>query len=215
MKITHYGHACVSIDAPEGRILIDPGTLAGDLFEVGEVASVLVTHEHPDHLEAAKLADLRRHNDSLRLYVDSATHATLSAEEAERATVLAVEAEQTLQVDGLNVSALRNRHATIYEPLPEVANTAFLIDDRLLHPGDAFFNPRAAVEVLLVPIGAPWLKIAEAIAYLRQVTPRVAIPIHQGGLAPAHQQLHTHLLKTFAPEGTEVVVLDSGTSVDL
>ena len=76
-------------------------------------------------------------------------------------------------------------------------------------------DPGREVDVLLVPIGAPWLKVSEAIDYVRQVAPRVAIPIHQGGLAPAHQQLHTHLLRTFSHEGTEVVVLEHGKGVDL
>ena len=135
MRLTHYGHACVSIDAPQGRVLIDPGNLAGDISGVGEVTAVLVTHEHPDHLESAKLVDLRSAKPSLALYVNPATRATLSAVEAERATVLDHASPQTLPVDGLEVVALPHPHATIYEALPEVANTAFFIDRASLPSG--------------------------------------------------------------------------------
>jgi hypothetical protein len=65
---------------------------------------------------------------------------------------------------------------------------AYLIGDgehpaRLMHPGDALFVPGEPVEVLATPAAAPWLKISEAVDYLRAVAPRHAVPIHQGIIA--------------------------------
>jgi hypothetical protein len=64
------------------------------------------------------------------------------------------------------------------------------------------------MEVLFVPTGAPWLKIAEAIDYLRAVAPRTAAPIHQAVLSAPGQQVHYRLLDSLSPPQTTVGVLD-------
>jgi L-ascorbate metabolism protein UlaG (beta-lactamase superfamily) len=50
------------------------------------------------------------------------------------------------------------------------------------HPGDALFVPDATVETLLVPTSAPWLKLAEALDFVRAVRTRRAYPIHDATL---------------------------------
>jgi len=219
VRLTHYGHACVVVDDPAGstgRILIDPGTLADDISGVGAVDAVLITHEHPDHLEAEKLASLRAANPDLELYVSPGVPATLTDEECEQVRVLASDAApRATVVAGWEVAAQTTTHATIYSALPDITNNAYLIGDRLLHPGDALEVPAVPVDVLLLPLGAPWMKLAEAVDYLRAVAPRIAVPIHQGGLAPAHRELHAGLLTKFAPTGTELVVPALGEPIDL
>ena len=42
--------------------------------------------------------------------------------------------------------------------------------------------PEQAVDVLGVPVYAPWMKIAEAADYVHAVKPRVSVPIHEGML---------------------------------
>ena len=37
---------------------------------------------------------------------------------------------------------------------------------------------------LATPAAAPWMKISEAVDYLRAVAPERAVPIHQGVVAP-------------------------------
>jgi hypothetical protein len=41
---------------------------------------------------------------------------------------------------------------------------------------------------------------------------RAAVPIHQAGLAAAHQQLHHQVLRGLAPSGTTAHVLDHATT---
>jgi hypothetical protein len=51
--------------------------------------------------------------------------------------------------------------------------------------------------------------------YIRAVAPEIAVPIHQAGLATAHQQLHYQVLRGLAPSGTTVHVLDHATTTAL
>jgi hypothetical protein len=60
--------------------------------------------------------------------------------------------------------------------------------------------------VLLLPTGAPWLKVSEAVDYLRAVAPRTAVPIHEAVLArPA---MHYGIFESLAPAGTTLQVLE-------
>src|SRR6266540_4001154 len=44
-------------------------------------------------------------------------------------------------------------------------------------------DPDAPVRVLLVPVAAPWLKIAESIELVHAVKPELAVPIHDALLS--------------------------------
>jgi hypothetical protein len=59
------------------------------------------------------------------------------------------------------------------------------------------------------------MKLGESADYLRAVAPQIAVPIHQAGLATAHQQLHHQVLRGLAPPGTTVHVLDHATTTAL
>ena len=92
-------------------------------------------------------------------------------------------------VGELSIRGAGGRHAVIHPEIPVIDNISFLIGDadhpvRLMHPGDALFVPDEPVEVLAAPAAAPWMKISEAVDYLRAVAPRHAVPIHQGIIAP-------------------------------
>ena len=70
-----------------------------------------------------------------------------------------------------------------------IDNISYLVGDgehaaKLMHPGDALFVPEEPVQVLATPAAATWMKISEAVDYLRAVAPRHAVPIHQGIIAP-------------------------------
>jgi L-ascorbate metabolism protein UlaG (beta-lactamase superfamily) len=94
-----------------------------------------------------------------------------------------------LTVGTLTIRALGGRHAVIHPEIPVIDNISYLVDDgdrraRLMHPGDALFVPDEPVDVLATPAAAPWMKISEAVDYLRAVAPAHAVPIHQGVVAP-------------------------------
>jgi L-ascorbate metabolism protein UlaG (beta-lactamase superfamily) len=95
----------------------------------------------------------------------------------------------------------------IHPDIPVVPNTGYLIDHgAFYHPGDSFHVPEQRVDVLGLPTAAPWLKISEAIEFFRAVSPRVAVPIHQGLLA-LPEAFYAHL-ENLAPPGSAVTILE-------
>ena len=91
-------------------------------------------------------------------------------------------------------------HAAVYGDVPGCTNSAYLVDDgALFHPGDSFAAPPGPVDVLAVPIDGPWLKLSEAVDYVRLVAPRAAVPIHEGETTDPAK--YAGMLAAFSPEG--------------
>jgi hypothetical protein len=89
----------------------------------------------------------------------------------------------------------------------------YLLDERLLHPGDALDVRDREVEILALPAMAPWMRMSEAVDYLRAVKPRIAVPIHEALLRST--DLYYGAFRGLGPSGTELRVLDDGEPVDL
>src|SRR5689334_23154149 len=175
MQVTHFGHSCVLLDTGTARLLIDPGTFSRGFEDVTGLDAVLVTHQHPDHLDPERLPALLRGNPDARLIVDPGTAEQLDGDHE------TVEPGADLMVGGARVEVLGGRHAVIHPDIPVIPNNVYLVDGTHLHPGDSItVVPSGPLDVLFLPATAPWEKLSETVDYLRAVAPRVAVPIHQG-----------------------------------
>ncbi|MGL5911486.1 MAG: MBL fold metallo-hydrolase, partial [Phycicoccus sp.] len=70
MRLTHVGHACVLVEMAGSRLVIDPGTFVDDLSGLRDLDAVLVTHQHPDHLDQHRLPALLADNPRARVLAD-------------------------------------------------------------------------------------------------------------------------------------------------
>jgi L-ascorbate metabolism protein UlaG (beta-lactamase superfamily) len=172
VRLSKFGHACVRLDLDGGSVVLDPGTYTPDV-DLAAVADVLVTHEHADHLDVDLLVPLVR--DGLRLHTNADVAASLATDHG--VEVHAVGPGETFTVAGVDVQVVGGRHAEIYDGLPACANVGFVLAG-VYHPGDALHVPDVEVETLLVPVSAPWLKLREALDFVRAVGPARALPIH-------------------------------------
>lgn len=175
MRLTKYGHACVRVESGDRVLVIDPGTLSEPESLSGATA-VLISHEHGDHLDIDKLTDARASNPAMTVHTHPALAATLGE------GVTAVSAGDTFTAAGFTVRAVGGQHAEIIDGLPGCPNMGFIVDG-VYHPGDSLFVPAEAVDTLLVPSSGPWLKLGEAIEFVRAVGPARAFPIHDANLS--------------------------------
>lgn len=209
MRVTKLGHACVLVEHADGRVLVDPGSFSSGFENLTGLTGVLVTHQHADHLDVDRLAPLVERNPQARVHADEASAQALSA----RGISVSVARDGDGLDLGMDVGVMGRDHAVIHPDVPVVPNVGYMFAGRFFHPGDAYTIPDGGVEVLAMPTGAPWLKVSEAVDYLRGVAPAVAVPIHDAVLAAP--QIWYRFYESLAPSSTTLRTVENGTSTDL
>ena len=213
MRLTKFGHSCLLVEDGGARVLLDPGSFSEGFEELDGLTAVCLTHQHGDHLDPERVRRLLDRNPGVRVVSDEGSAKALGEAGAE---VEVVHDGDELELGGLGVAVAGRDHAVIHPDVPVVPNVGYLVGGRLFHPGDAFTVPGQPVEVLAVPAGAPWLKLAEAVDYLRRVAPRVAFPVHEKVLSEGGISIHYRQLEQLgARGGTRFEVLDDGRPLEL
>ncbi|OKJ53280.1 MBL fold metallo-hydrolase [Streptomyces sp. CB02115] len=175
LTLTKKTHSCVRIEK-EGRVLvIDPGGFSEDDAALGADV-LLVTHEHPDHFNEARLRAGLEANPQAEIWTLRSVAEQLSA--AFPGRVHTVGKGDAFSAAGFDVTVHGELHAVIHPDIPRITNVGFLVDGSVFHPGDALTVPDRPVDTLLLPVMAPWSKISEVIDYVREVKPRRAIDVH-------------------------------------
>ena len=211
MELTKYTHATVVLQKDGASLVIDPGAYTPNSAElVAGTSAVLVTHDHPDHFDAAVLNAALAAQPDLRIWAPASVVAALDPADGR---VTSVSAGDTFAADGFEVTAVGEHHAPIHQDLPLMDNVGFIVDGTVYHPGDSYLVPATTVEVLLVPTSGPWAKLAEAVDFVRAVGPKRTIQIHDLMLSDAGRPMFTQTiggltgidLETFEPGQTVTV----------
>jgi L-ascorbate metabolism protein UlaG (beta-lactamase superfamily) len=212
MRLTKLEHACVRLEKDGAALVIDPGVWTGPEALLG-ASSVLITHEHFDHLNAEGLRDALAADRGLQLWANTAV-ASQFAEFSGR--VHEISHGDTFGAGGFDVAVYGQEHALLHRDIPVVPNTGFMIDGEVFHPGDALTIPEDPVPTLLLPVNAPWLKLSEMIDYARRVAPRRGYAIHDGLLNDRGLGiLASWLMLAAGPGGGEITRVEPGTVIDL
>jgi L-ascorbate metabolism protein UlaG (beta-lactamase superfamily) len=212
MRLTKFGHSCLLVEEGGARVLLDPGSFSEGFEGLEGLTAVCLTHQHVDHLDAERLRLVLGRNPGVRVVSDEGSAGSLGEAGAD---VEVVHDGDELGLGGLGVAVFGRDHAAVHPDLPVVPNVGYLVGGRLFHPGDALTEPGAPVELLAVPAGAPWLKLADAVDYLRRVGPKVAVPVHEKVLSEIGIRSHYGQLEQLGGPGTSFQVLDDGRPVEL
>ncbi|MBZ4318616.1 MBL fold metallo-hydrolase [Streptomyces huiliensis] len=214
MKLTKYGHACVRLEKEGRALVIDPGGFTEEGAALGADA-LLVTHEHPDHFDAHRLRAALEANPAAELWTLRSVAEQLSA--AFPGRVHTVGEGDAFTAVGFDVEVHGQLHAVIHPDIARITNVGYFVDGALFHPGDALTVPGRPVDTLMVPVMAPWSRVGDVIDYLREVSPRRAIDVHDALLTDLARPVYDRMLGPDGPGvgGAEHSRLAPGESVEL
>lgn len=197
MKLTLLGHSTVALEAPEGRIVIDPGNLTDDP-RLDEAQAILITHIHPDHCDTERIK-----NSGLPVWGPQAVIDELG-------TGVVVKSGDTITVLGQEIQCVGEIHEVIHPDLPRPENIGYFTDG-ILHPGDEFME-LDGVRTLLMPIACPWVKGEYAAEWAKKIGAQATYPIHDEVLSDKGRTLYDNVYKNLKVPGYERLPL--GTTVD-
>jgi len=179
MKITKLGHCCLLIEIKGVRFLTDPGNYTTLQNEIKNVDVVVISHEHTDHLHIESVKTILKNNPQAIIISNGSVGKIL---EKENITYTKVTDGEEYNIKDVTIKGYGQKHAPIYKDYEQTENTGYFFNNKLFYPGDAFTKIEEPVDILAFPVAAPWLNIEQAMDYVLSVKPRVAIPVHDGGL---------------------------------
>jgi L-ascorbate metabolism protein UlaG (beta-lactamase superfamily) len=210
-RITKFGHACVRIEYDGVVLVVDPGGWTQPEAVAGADA-IVITHEHPDHYFPDHLRAA-----GAPIYTIGAVAARIEADAPDLLdAVQVVTPGQTLDL-GMPVEVVGELHAVIHPELPRFDNSGYLIQaggTSIYHPGDALTPPPRPVEVLCLPVSAPWLKASEAVDFAREVGAPRNLAIHDRVYSEAGLGIiDGHMARFLPPAGQSFVRIADGSDL--
>lgn len=210
MNITKFGHCCLLLDVNGVKIVTDPGNFTVAQNTLTGLHILLITHEHQDHYHVESVAAIVKNNPDIEVVCNKAVAALIQKENIP-CKVSVVGDGESVTLGGVTIEGFGTEHAPIYGDMGKVENTGYMVADKFYFPGDNFEQPHKPVDVLALPVAAPWMKISECVDFAKAVKAKKAFGVHDGMIVPNFRPFVAMLLKNFVPE-TEYTALADGES---
>jgi L-ascorbate metabolism protein UlaG (beta-lactamase superfamily) len=195
VRITKYEHATLQLGVGDEYLVIDPGNFLSHPDFTG-VVGIVITHEHADHWTADVVRRILEKSPDAKILGPQGV-----ADAADDLEVEVVAAGDIVQIGEFTLEFFGGEHAVIHESIPVIDNVGVLVNDELYYGGDSYTVPGVEVGTLAAPVGAPWLKIGEAMDYVLAVKPTRAFYVHDMTLSVAGKQMAAARLSWATEQG--------------
>jgi L-ascorbate metabolism protein UlaG (beta-lactamase superfamily) len=212
MRVTKHEHAALTIRDSGRTLIIDPGSFTSPLDDLDEVVGIVITHEHADHWTPDHLDRLLKYAPGTPIYGPAGVAAAAAGYE-----ITVVNPGDTLTLEPFTLKFFGGKHAVIHESIPVVDNVGVLVNGEFYYPGDSYTVPKGAdVKLLAAPVGAPWLKIGEAMDFVLSVKPQQTFATHDMTLSVVGRTMGRARLQWATEQnGGEFVALEPDESIDI
>ena len=198
MQITHLGHAAVLVETAGARILIDPGAFSEQWHGLTGLDAIVVTHQHPDHIDPKLVPGLINDNPDAQVIVEPTIPGAVELPRSE-----ALMSGSSVAVGSVTIEAVGGEHAIIHRDIPMIGNIGVLLkaegEPTLFHPGDSLAACPQGVDVLAMPAMGPWAALKEHIDFAREVAAPLGFGIHEGLLSELGWGLMTGRVNDMSP----------------
>ncbi|WP_417564537.1 MBL fold metallo-hydrolase [Microbacterium sp.] len=212
MRVTKHEHAALVIELDGAKLVVDPGSFTDPIDDLRDVVGVVITHEHADHWTPAHLERIAKATGGVPVYAPAGVAASTDSFD-----ITVVAPGDTVRLEPFVLEFFGGRHAVIHESIPVVDNVGVLVNDRFYYPGDSYAVPAGRdVHLLAAPVGAPWLKIGEAMDFVLAVAPHRAFGTHDMTLSVIGRTMGRERLAWAVQQGGgEFLALDPGDSAEI
>lgn len=197
MKLTKYQHACFTLERDGQLLVVDPGNITDDFVVTNNIIAVVITHEHPDHIDPAKVDLIIENNPDVTII----SHGGI-IEANPWPHTRTVSPGDSVVIGPFKLEFFGGKHEKIHSSLPIVDNIAVMINDTLYYPGDSYALPDKPVKYLAAPTSGPWLRIGDVADFINSIKPEFVFSTHDAHSSEKNEALIDFLLpKLIEPSG--------------
>ena len=211
MRVTKYPQSCLVIEDHGQKLLIDPGTLVSQAYQADEfsgINSILLTHEHADHVDDRYIKKLILDNKAIEIVGNQST-ANLFPGLVTRI----VSDGESFDLVGFKLVAHELPHCKMVDGSPGPQNTGYVINSVFFHPGDGIEVENLAVDSAAVPIAGPDISPRDIFGFVKQLGCKTVVPVHYDYF-PNDPNFVANFLKN-VDANLKVVVLNNGEVADI
>lgn len=190
--------------------MIDPGNFTFESYRLedfGQIDAILITHQHPDHLDKQAVKALK--GSGVPIYGNSDVTSVLLTESVQ---VNQVEPNKEFGVAGFTVKPIDLPHCKMIDGSDGPPNTGYVINGIFFHPGDGIELAGLEVKNAAIPITGPTINYDRAWKLAQSLKATRIIPMHYSN--PKYNA-DPNRFADLRPKGKEVIILHDGEATAL
>lgn len=209
MRLTKLEHSGLIFEKEGTKVLCDVVEIETTLPNLDNVAAVLITHKHGDHLQPDVLQTIRERNPGLRVFAPQDALELVGEAEV-------VAAGDEIEVGGFKLRFFGEEHAPIIPGEIPCQNVGAVVDEVYVNPGDSYdLLDGVTPQVLFVASAAPWCRVSEAMEYIKAMRPKMVVPVHNAVLSNFGNSVYNNWLRQATEAvGAEFAPLTIGESIE-